>query len=89
MGELQKHFAKLKLAKLPPEAPGIKPMDPLDESRDEEGSSASSASSTGTLVPSPTRHLFARKSEGFVFLFCLTFEVNWVLGCLFILAGLD
>lgn len=66
MSELQRSFAKSKLAKLPPEAPIFDSMNSLDESRDEDGSSASSPSSTGTLVPSPTRHLFARKSEGFV-----------------------
>ncbi|KAJ5179118.1 Protein phosphatase methylesterase eukaryotic [Penicillium capsulatum] len=35
-------------------------MSNLEETQDEDGSSASSLSSTGTLVPSPTRHLFAR-----------------------------
>ncbi|KAE8387677.1 Alpha/Beta hydrolase protein [Aspergillus alliaceus] len=53
MSELQKSFAKAKLAKLPPEAPPI-PMHPRDEDDSE------SASSTGTVVPSPSRQLFAR-----------------------------
>ncbi|GAB1204177.1 Protein phosphatase methylesterase 1 [Aspergillus pseudonomiae] len=54
MSELQKSFAKAKLAKLPPEAPPFS-MHPF---RDEEDSE--SASSTGTVVPSPSRQLFAR-----------------------------
>ncbi|KAE8358901.1 Alpha/Beta hydrolase protein [Aspergillus caelatus] len=54
MSELQKSFAKAKLAKLPPEAPPFS-MHPL---RDEDDSE--SASSTGTVVPSPSRQLFAR-----------------------------
>lgn len=53
MSELQKSFAKAKLAKLPPEAPPT-PMHPRDEDDSE------SASSTGTVVPSPGRQLFAR-----------------------------
>ncbi|OQD73074.1 hypothetical protein PENDEC_c017G05866 [Penicillium decumbens] len=63
MSELQKSFAKAQLAKLPPD---ISMFDTIDEtgSREDESSSASSASSTGTLVPSPTRHLFARRSQG-------------------------
>jgi len=65
MSELQKSFAKAQLAKLPPD---ISMFDTIDEtgSREDESSSASSASSTGTLVPSPTRHLFARRSQGLV-----------------------
>ncbi|KAJ5115470.1 hypothetical protein NUU61_001229 [Penicillium alfredii] len=35
-----------------------------DDCRDEDGSSASSVSSTGTMVPSPTRQLFARTGRG-------------------------
>ncbi|KAB8074155.1 Alpha/Beta hydrolase protein [Aspergillus leporis] len=57
MSELQKSFAKAKLAKLPPEAPLIfdaPDMHPRDEDDSE------SASSTGTVVPSPSRQLFAR-----------------------------
>ncbi|KAE8353025.1 Alpha/Beta hydrolase protein [Aspergillus coremiiformis] len=53
MSELQKSFAKAKLAKLPPEASPI-PMHPRDEDDSE------STSSTGTVVPSPSRQLFAR-----------------------------
>ncbi|KAJ5579564.1 uncharacterized protein N7459_005549, partial [Penicillium hispanicum] len=59
MSELQRSFAKSKLAKLPPEAP-ILDMNIPEDTHDEDGSSTSSLSSTGTLVPSPTRHLFAR-----------------------------
>lgn len=69
MSELHKTFAKSKLAKLPPDVPMYD--ETLDETRDEEGSSASSASSTGTLVPSPTHHLFARRSQGSVSSFYL------------------
>ncbi|KAJ5106215.1 hypothetical protein N7456_002890 [Penicillium angulare] len=36
------------------------PVNAPGQSIDEDGSSASSLSSTGTLMPSPTRHLFAR-----------------------------
>ncbi|KAJ5989801.1 hypothetical protein N7522_010008 [Penicillium canescens] len=57
MSDLQRSFVKAKLAKLPPEAPM---PDSMNEDAWEEGSSASSISSTGTLVPSPTRQLFAR-----------------------------
>ncbi len=64
MSELQRSFAKAQLAKLPPEAPLI-----FDERDEDEGcaeemharsASDSSASSTGTVVPSPTKHLFER-----------------------------
>ena len=58
MSELHKSFAKSQLGKLPPEAPTFDSMS--EDARDEDGSSVSSASSTGTLVPSPTRQLFAR-----------------------------
>ncbi|KJK63169.1 MhpC [Aspergillus parasiticus SU-1] len=54
MSELQKSFAKAKLAKLPPEAPPFS----MHPHRDEDDSE--SASSTGTVVPSPSRQLFAR-----------------------------
>ncbi|GMG00804.1 unnamed protein product [Aspergillus oryzae var. brunneus] len=54
MSELQKSFAKAKLAKLPPEAPPFSMHPPRDEDDSE------SASSTGTVVPSPSRQLFAR-----------------------------
>lgn len=69
MSDLHKTFAKSKLAKLPPDVPMYD--ESLDETRGEEGSSASSASSTGTLVPSPTHHLFARRSQGSVTSFYL------------------
>ncbi|KAL4993417.1 protein phosphatase methylesterase 1 [Aspergillus recurvatus] len=52
MSNLQKSFAKSKLAKLPPEPP------PIPEcSADEDGDSASS---TETVTPSPVKQLFAR-----------------------------
>ncbi|KAJ5636913.1 uncharacterized protein N7484_010226 [Penicillium longicatenatum] len=60
MSELQRSFVRSRLAMLPPEAPLTDPIGMPNESRDEDSSSASSLSSTGTLVPSPTRHLFAR-----------------------------
>lgn len=80
MSELQKSFAKAKLAKLPPEAPPIldhldlssaspassASMDPLQEAGHDNGDDSSSASSTGTAVPSPTKQLFARPSRGCV-----------------------
>ncbi|KAJ5696075.1 hypothetical protein N7455_001033 [Penicillium solitum] len=59
MSDLQKSFAKSKLAKFPPEAPMPESMS-YSEDAWEDGSSASSLSSTGTMVPSPTRQLFAR-----------------------------
>jgi protein phosphatase methylesterase 1 len=64
MSDLQRSFAKAKLAKLPSEAPMPESM---REDAWEEGSSASSVSSTGTLVPSPTRQLFARAGRRFVY----------------------
>jgi protein phosphatase methylesterase 1 len=69
MSELQKSFAKAKLAKLPPEVPMFHPMDIPEEHHEEDGSSASSVSSTGTLMPSPTRNLFARRSSAYVWIF--------------------
>ncbi|ODM24130.1 Protein phosphatase methylesterase 1 [Aspergillus cristatus] len=67
MSELQKSFAKAKLAKLPVEAPmipeqpvGGSTMQPIGESDND----SSDASSTATAVPSPTRQLFARPSRG-------------------------
>jgi len=88
MSELQRSFAKAKLAGLPfdpplPQLPSeILDADLADGEEEEEGekdddlkplpdrrsadddsssaSSASSASSTGTIRPSPSRHLFAR-----------------------------
>lgn len=73
MSELQKSFAKSRLAKLPPEAPLFE--DPSEdrendhdgsaasrhyEHQDDDSSSASSASSTGTVIPSASKNLFAR-----------------------------
>ncbi|KAL5052081.1 protein phosphatase methylesterase 1 [Aspergillus fruticulosus] len=52
MSDLQKSFAKSKLAKLPPEPPPI-PEPATDEDGD-------SASSTETVTPSPVKQLFAR-----------------------------
>ncbi|KAL4915747.1 Alpha/Beta hydrolase protein [Aspergillus aurantiobrunneus] len=52
MSDLQKSFAKSKLAKLPPEPP------PIPEALAEED--GDSASSTETVTPSPTKQLFAR-----------------------------
>ncbi|GAD92590.1 carboxylesterase-mitochondrial 37S ribosomal protein YmS2 [Paecilomyces variotii No. 5] len=69
MSDLQKSFAKSRLARLPPEPPPIfdeAQEDALaghqrhDGGHDDDSSSASSASSTGTVVPSPSKHLFAR-----------------------------
>lgn len=69
MSDLQKSFAKAKLGKLPSEVPMYHPMDIPEENREEDGSSASSVSSTGTLMPSPTRNLFARRGAGYVCFF--------------------
>ena len=81
MSDLQRSFAKAKLATLP-----FEPSLPLDEdeenrqdnqghqddfshltpspspdpAQDDDSSSASSASSTGTIIPSPSKNLFAR-----------------------------
>lgn len=52
MSDLQKSFAKSKLAKLPPEPPPI-PESVADEDDD-------SGSSTETVTPSPVKQLFAR-----------------------------
>ena len=83
MSDLQRSFAKAKLAGLPFEPP-LPPSARLEEDEEEEendelralpesapdddsssASSASSASSTGTVRPSPSKHLFARP-KGFV-----------------------
>ncbi|KAL2821714.1 Alpha/Beta hydrolase protein [Aspergillus cavernicola] len=56
MSDLQKSFAKSKLAKLPPEPPPI-PESPADNDGDVDDDSASS---TDTVTPSPTKQLFAR-----------------------------
>lgn len=99
MSELQRSFAKAKLAALPLDPPlprlpsnildadlehgeeggeeveeeddDLKPL-PHRRSADDDSSSASSASSassTGTIRPSPTKHLFARP-KGLVFSPC-------------------
>ncbi|KKA24633.1 Protein phosphatase methylesterase 1 [Rasamsonia emersonii CBS 393.64] len=64
MSDFQKEFVKSRLAKLPPEAPPL--LDDADDTaaphHDDDSSSASSASSTGTVVPSPGKNLFARPS---------------------------
>ncbi|KAJ5934051.1 hypothetical protein N7466_003598 [Penicillium verhagenii] len=60
MSELQRSFAKPKLARSLSEVLMAEQVGVLNESPDEDSSSTSSLSSTGTLVPSPTRHLFAR-----------------------------
>lgn len=74
MSDLQRAFAKAKLASLPPEPPMILDMEEEGEendnfgemqSHDDDSSSASSASSTGTIRPSASKHLFARP-KGFV-----------------------
>ena len=80
MSDLQRSFAKAKLAALPFELP-LPPQEEEEEGDDEEkdqgdkfddrgpsidsvqdddSSSASSASSTGTIMPSPSKNLFAR-----------------------------
>ncbi|KAK2737042.1 Protein phosphatase methylesterase 1 [Myotisia sp. PD_48] len=59
MSDLQKSFAKSRLANLPPEVPFFDEH----ESHDDDSSSASSTSSTGTVVPSPTQHLFERPAR--------------------------
>ncbi|KAK3178701.1 hypothetical protein OEA41_000838 [Lepraria neglecta] len=76
MSDLQRSFARAKLAGLPFEPPPppnhlveneeddeIDDLKPLPEAPDDDSSSASSASSassTGTIRPSPSKHLFAR-----------------------------
>ena len=82
MSELQRSFAKAKLAGLPIEPPlppeqfyedqednevdELKPLpDSIQDDDSSSASSASSASSTGTIRPSPSKHLFARP-KGFV-----------------------
>ncbi|KAL5621644.1 hypothetical protein BROUX41_006544 [Berkeleyomyces rouxiae] len=75
MSELQKHWAKAKLAQqagLEPNLPSFEEveddvpeladgdMTETERGGDDDSSSASSASSTGTVIPSPGRGLFAR-----------------------------
>ena len=95
MSDLQRSFAKAKLAGLPFEPPlppmhveddegedevdDLKPLpDPTQDDDSSSASSASSASSTGTIRPSPSKHLFARP-KGFVK--SITFQYH-VLSCL-------
>lgn len=76
MSDLQRSFAKAKLAGFP--APPPIPFNEADEQEETDGlaelpvdddsssaSSASSASSTGTIIPSSDQRLFARP-QGFV-----------------------
>ena len=76
MSDLQRSFAKAKLAGFP--VPPPIPLNEADEQEDTDGltelpvdddsssaSSASSASSTGTIIPSSDQRLFARP-QGFV-----------------------
>ena len=96
MSNLQRSFAKAKLAGLPFEPPlppthveddeeedemdDLKPLpDPTQDDDSSSASSASSASSTGTIRPSPSKHLFARP-KGFVK--STTFHYHHVLSCL-------
>ncbi|KAH8431843.1 putative ribosomal protein/carboxylic ester hydrolase (Ppe1) [Aspergillus melleus] len=60
MSELQKSFAKAKLAKFPSELPPVPGMEPHEEVDKD----SSSVSSTGTVVPSPTKQLFSRPARG-------------------------
>ncbi|KAJ9157339.1 Protein phosphatase methylesterase 1 [Pleurostoma richardsiae] len=69
MSDLQKAWAKKKLSAMGPDAFNEADEDAqleadhvaeLPEMVDDDSSSASSASSTGTIVPSPSRNLFAR-----------------------------
>lgn len=77
MSDLQRSFAKAKLAALPFEPPLLLSPEEDDEKDqddeygdlrpspdaaqdDDSSSSASSASSTGTIIPSPSKNLFAR-----------------------------
>jgi protein phosphatase methylesterase 1 len=74
MSELQRSFAKAKLAGLPatlPPEPSHKEEEeetegfteiPVEQVSDD-SSSASSASSTGTIIPTPTKNYFARPSS--------------------------
>lgn len=85
MSDLQRSFAKAKIAGLPSDPPippkqaheeeeedeldDLKPLpDPAQDDDSSSASSASSASSTGTIRPSPSKHLFARP-KGFVISF--------------------
>ncbi|KAK2875199.1 Protein phosphatase methylesterase 1 [Arthroderma sp. PD_2] len=67
MSDLQKSFAKSRLARLPPEVPvfdelseGQVKSEVYSEHLEDDSSSASSTSSTGTIVPSASQKLFER-----------------------------
>ena len=67
MSELQRKWAKAKMTTMAPdsfneldEEGEMGSLPELPEFMDDDSSSASSASSTGTIVPSPSRNLFAR-----------------------------
>lgn len=74
MSELQRAFAKAKLAEFPAIAPVYDENDETeyadatsaDLTLDDDSSSASSASSTGTIIPSTSQNLFARP-QGFAY----------------------
>jgi hypothetical protein len=70
MSDLQKKWAKAKMdnALHPMATP---PVPEFNESQDDDSSSASSVSSTGTVIPSPGRALFARP-QGYIYLLSLT-----------------
>lgn len=73
MSDLQKAFVKAKLAKYPPDIPIFDETEEdathsigaivEDEGEEFDSSSTSSASSTGTVVPSPSRNLFAKPNS--------------------------
>ena len=78
MSDLQRAFVKAKLAKYPPDIPifdeneddaaasaGSRGNGTIEEEGGEEfdSSSTSSASSAGTVVPSPSRNLFAKPNS--------------------------
>jgi protein phosphatase methylesterase 1 len=82
MSDLQKAFVKAKLAKYPPDIPifdeneedaaastGTREKGTKEEEggEDFDSSSTSSASSAGTVVPSPSRNLFAKPSSMYVY----------------------
>ncbi len=69
MSDLQRKWAKAKISAMASADSGFNELDEdgetgalpeLPEFVDDDSSSASSASSTGTIVPSPSRNLFAR-----------------------------
>lgn len=86
MSDLQRAFVKAKLAKYPPDIPIFDENEAdaaasagrgngtIEEEGGEEfdSSSTSSASSAGTVVPSPSRNLFAKPNSMYVTRFVLT-----------------